>query len=138
MYLVYLVNAMTKKRLCRIVSLFVVCSGNVLKELVEPCGAVIETSKFQLGDPTVSVLELWGAEYQESDALLVRAKDEQLLQSICDREKVRLCGQESLVLHYMIFCCCCSCCFFFGACDNMLCFSVYLHRYFWDFERVMW
>ena len=43
---------------------------------------------FILGDPTISVLELWGAEYQESNALLVRAEDRQMLQGICDREKV--------------------------------------------------
>lgn len=41
-----------------------------------------------LGDPTISVLELWGAEYQESNALLVHAENRQTLQDICDREKV--------------------------------------------------
>lgn len=40
------------------------------------------------GDPTISILELWGAEYQESNALLVHAKNRQTLQDICDREKV--------------------------------------------------
>lgn len=41
-----------------------------------------------LGDPTISVLELWGAEYQESNALLVHAENRNMLQQICDREKV--------------------------------------------------
>lgn len=63
-------------------------SGNVLKEISEPAGAVIRVKDFILGDPTISVLELWGAEYQESNALLVRAQDRDLLQQICDREKV--------------------------------------------------
>ena len=36
-------------------------AGNVLKEIVEPAGAVIFTEEFQLGDPSVSALELWGA-----------------------------------------------------------------------------
>ncbi|VVC98983.1 unnamed protein product [Leptidea sinapis] len=45
-------------------------NGNVLKELVEPEGAVVFTKEFQLGDPTITTLELWGAEYQENDALL--------------------------------------------------------------------
>lgn len=63
-------------------------NGNVLKELVEPLGAVIRVGSFQLGDPTLSVLELWGAEYQESNALLVRPKDGPLLREICEREKV--------------------------------------------------
>jgi phosphoribosylformylglycinamidine synthase len=48
-------------------------NGNVLKELVEPAGADIYADRFQLGDPTISTLELWGAEYQENDALLCKA-----------------------------------------------------------------
>lgn len=41
-------------------------NGNVLKELVEGenGGAIIEADNFQLGDPTISIRELWGAEYQ--------------------------------------------------------------------------
>ncbi|CAN8178843.1 unnamed protein product, partial [Coccothraustes coccothraustes] len=33
-------------------------NGNVLKEISEPAGAVIYASRFQLGDPTLSILEL--------------------------------------------------------------------------------
>lgn len=61
--------------------------GNVLKEISEPAGGEIHASKFQLGDPTLSILELWGAEYQESNAMLVEAKDKALLQKIGQREK---------------------------------------------------
>ena len=61
--------------------------GNVLKELVSPAGADIFVSEFQLGDPTLSVLEIWGAEYQESNAMLVNAEHKALLQSISAREK---------------------------------------------------
>lgn len=88
----------------------------MLKELSEPAGAIIYTSKFkvrfyqniwifiliskcfisvtyifcpdaQRGDPTLSVLELWGAEYQESNALLLRSSDRSFLESVCQREK---------------------------------------------------
>lgn len=62
-------------------------NGNVLKELSEPAGAVIYTSKFKKGDPTLSVLELWGAEYQESNALLLRPTDRSFLERVCQREK---------------------------------------------------
>lgn len=64
-------------------------NGNVLKELVEPgfAGAVIFTDEFQLGDPTITALELWGAEYQENNAVLVRAADRQLMEEICARER---------------------------------------------------
>lgn len=46
-------------------------NGNVLKELVDPLGAKYELRKLPRGDPTLSSLELWGAEYQENDAFLV-------------------------------------------------------------------
>ena len=64
-------------------------NGNVLKELVEPgyAGAVIFTKEFQLGDPTLNVLELWGAEYQENDAILCKPEDRPLLEAICARER---------------------------------------------------
>uniref|UniRef100_A0A2R5L6G5 Phosphoribosylformylglycinamidine synthase n=1 Tax=Ornithodoros turicata TaxID=34597 RepID=A0A2R5L6G5_9ACAR len=62
-------------------------NGNVLKEIVDPCGAVLYTDRFQLGDPTISTLELWGAEYQESDAILVRARDRETLERISERER---------------------------------------------------
>ncbi|XP_072294418.1 phosphoribosylformylglycinamidine synthase [Eucyclogobius newberryi] len=62
-------------------------NGNVLKELSEPAGAVIYCSKFKKGDPTLSVLELWGAEYQESNALLLRSSDKDFLERVCVREK---------------------------------------------------
>lgn len=62
-------------------------NGNVLKELVEPAGAVIFAKSFDLGDASISTLELWGAEYQESDAILCRSEDSDLLRKIAAREK---------------------------------------------------
>uniref|UniRef100_A0A8C4QRP9 Phosphoribosylformylglycinamidine synthase n=1 Tax=Eptatretus burgeri TaxID=7764 RepID=A0A8C4QRP9_EPTBU len=62
-------------------------NGNVLKELCEPEGAVMYTSRFQTGDPTLSVLELWGAEYQESNALLMKHEDLHRLRTFCQRER---------------------------------------------------
>ena len=59
----------------------------MLKELVEPSGAVIRPDDFTLGDPTVSVMELWGAEYQESNAALVRQTDLPVIQAIGRRER---------------------------------------------------
>lgn len=62
-------------------------NGNVLKEICEPAGAIIYNKKFQLGDPTISTLECWGAEYQESNAILIQPKDRTTLNLICKREK---------------------------------------------------
>ncbi|CAH2236099.1 jg15095, partial [Pararge aegeria aegeria] len=62
-------------------------NGNVLKELVEPEGAVVFTEEFQLGDPTITTLELWGAEYQENNALLCTKENRTILEEICRRER---------------------------------------------------
>ncbi|KAH8403545.1 hypothetical protein KR215_009748 [Drosophila sulfurigaster] len=64
-------------------------NGNVLKELVEPgyAGALIFAREFKLGDPTITALELWGAEYQENNAILCSPEDRQLLERICARER---------------------------------------------------
>ncbi|MEN8162606.1 MAG: AIR synthase-related protein, partial [Acidobacteriota bacterium] len=60
---------------------------NVLKEIVEPEGAVIEIRDILVADQTLSVLEIWGAEYQENDALLIEEKDRELFSSLCEREQ---------------------------------------------------
>ncbi|XP_007126682.1 phosphoribosylformylglycinamidine synthase isoform X1 [Physeter macrocephalus] len=67
-------------------------NGNVLKELTDPAGAVIYTSRFQLGDPTLNALEIWGAEYQESNALLLRPSDRDFLSRVSARERCPACS----------------------------------------------
>ncbi|XP_074649694.1 phosphoribosylformylglycinamidine synthase-like [Tubulanus polymorphus] len=62
-------------------------NGNVLKEICDPSGALIHVEAFQFADPTINVLELWGAEYQESNAILAKPADSEILQNICLREK---------------------------------------------------
>ncbi len=61
---------------------------NVLKEIVEPLGARIEARAIPVGDETLSILEIWGAEYQENDALLLRPEHAQLFRDLAEREKV--------------------------------------------------
>ncbi|KAG6520153.1 probable phosphoribosylformylglycinamidine synthase, chloroplastic/mitochondrial [Zingiber officinale] len=63
---------------------------NVVKEIIYPEGAEIDIRSIVVGDHTMSVLEIWGAEYQEQDALLVKSESRSLLQSICDRERVSM------------------------------------------------
>jgi phosphoribosylformylglycinamidine synthase len=78
---------------------------NVLKEIVEPAGARIEAREIPVGDETLSVLEIWGAEYQEQDALLLRPEHADLFRSLCERENVpaafvgRVTGDGKVVLH---------------------------------------
>jgi phosphoribosylformylglycinamidine synthase len=63
-------------------------NGNVLKEIVDPLGARITLRNLPVGDPTLSVLELWGAEYQENNAFLVHpgVSGLELVQKIALRE----------------------------------------------------
>jgi len=61
---------------------------NVLTELVEPTGGRIEIRNIQVGDKTMSVLEIWGAEYQERNAFLIKTECLKIFQDICEREKV--------------------------------------------------
>ncbi|GFZ14937.1 purine biosynthesis 4 [Actinidia rufa] len=63
---------------------------NVVKEIIYPKGAEIDIRAIVVGDHTMSVLEIWGAEYQEQDAILVNPESQSLLQSICDRERVSM------------------------------------------------
>ncbi len=78
---------------------------NVLKEIVEPEGAVIEVRDILVADQTLSVLEIWGAEYQENDALLIREGDRELFGSLCQREQApwsvvgRVSGDGRIVVH---------------------------------------
>lgn len=59
----------------------------MIKEIIEPMGAKIYCDKFTLGDPTINTLELWGAEYQESNAILIKEENKALLNKISQREK---------------------------------------------------
>uniref|UniRef100_A0A452YE60 phosphoribosylformylglycinamidine synthase n=1 Tax=Aegilops tauschii subsp. strangulata TaxID=200361 RepID=A0A452YE60_AEGTS len=63
---------------------------NVVKEIIYPKGAEIDIRSIVVGDHTLSVLEIWGAEYQEQDALLVKPESRNLLQSLCERERVSM------------------------------------------------
>jgi phosphoribosylformylglycinamidine synthase len=63
-------------------------NGNVLKEICEPAGAVLEVRALPVADETLSVLEIWGAEYQENCALLLRDEHTAKFLAICKREKV--------------------------------------------------
>jgi len=78
---------------------------NVVKEIVHPAGAKIEIRKIQVGDETLSVLEIWGAEYQEQNALLLRPEQAPLFEDLCRREKVpvafigQVTGDGYIVLH---------------------------------------
>jgi hypothetical protein len=60
---------------------------NVVKEIIYPLGAQIDVRAIRLGDATLSVLEIWGAEYQENDCLLIKPDKRDALEAICARER---------------------------------------------------
>lgn len=62
--------------------------GNVLKELVEASGGRIEIRNLKVGDPTMSVLEIYVAEFQERNGFLISPENIEQFQAICAREKV--------------------------------------------------
>ncbi|HEY6010710.1 MAG TPA: phosphoribosylformylglycinamidine synthase, partial [Nitrospirota bacterium] len=61
---------------------------NVVKEIVHPAGAKIDIRKIQVGDHSLSVLEIWGAEYQEQNALLIEPEQDGVFRAFCKRERV--------------------------------------------------
>lgn len=49
-------------------------------------GGVFDIRKVLSGDSSLSALELWGAEFQENDGLLLKPESLELFRSICERE----------------------------------------------------
>jgi len=78
---------------------------NVVKEIIYPAGAKIEIRNIPLGDNTLSVLEIWGAEYQENDALLIKPDSSEMFLELCKKEKVpcaiigEITGDGYVVIH---------------------------------------
>jgi phosphoribosylformylglycinamidine synthase len=63
---------------------------NVLTELVDPVGGKILIRNIRIGDETMSVLEIWGAEFQERNALLINSDRVKEFEQICQRERCSL------------------------------------------------
>lgn len=61
---------------------------NCIQELIYPNGADIHLDKIIKGDKSMSALELWISEYQESNGLLINPKDYDILIKIGERENV--------------------------------------------------
>lgn len=78
---------------------------NVLTELVHPAGGRIKIRNISVGDKTLSVLEIWGAEFQESDGVLIDLSSLDIFKAVCDREGViydivgEVTGDGKIVLH---------------------------------------
>ncbi len=62
--------------------------SNVLTELMEPIGGKVDIRKITVGDNTMSVLELWVAEFQEGYGLLIKPESLEGFEALCRRERV--------------------------------------------------
>ena len=60
----------------------------MVKELVEPVGGMIDLKNVTLGDKTMTSLEIWSAEFQESVAILANDGDLETIRNICIEENV--------------------------------------------------
>lgn len=60
--------------------------SNALPEIADPVGGRINLRAIPVGDATLSVLEIWGNESQERNALLMRPEDIDRFAAICERE----------------------------------------------------
>lgn len=61
---------------------------NVLTELVEPAGGRVNIRNITISDVTLSVLEIWSAEYQERNGFLIWWDRLAEFQAICRRERI--------------------------------------------------
>ncbi len=78
---------------------------NVLTEIVDPAGGRVEIRNITVGDTTLSVLEIWSAEYQERNAILIHTNRFEEFVSICNRERVlyenlgKITGDGKITVH---------------------------------------
>ena len=64
--------------------------ANVTKEIVEPCGGIVDLNNLNLGDNTLSSIEKWVSEFQESITFLINVKDINKIKEIAKRESIDL------------------------------------------------
>jgi len=78
---------------------------NAFTELADPAGAKINVRAFPLGDPSLSVVEIWGNESQERNGFLVWPDRFDVIREIADREGIscvivgQITGDGWLILH---------------------------------------
>ena len=65
-------------------------NGNVLKEIIENKGAIINIGKLTMGQDDMNDIEIWLSEYQESNAILVDNKNSYMILNICKRENLNI------------------------------------------------
>lgn len=62
--------------------------SNVLTELMEPLGGTVDIRRITLGDKTMSVADIWVAEFQEGYGVLITPERLSVFEQLCKRERV--------------------------------------------------
>ncbi len=62
--------------------------GNVLTEITDPTGGIINIRQIKLGDQSMAVVDIWCSEYQERCAFLINPNKIDKFIDVCKREKV--------------------------------------------------
>jgi len=68
-------------------------------------GGTVDCRSVAVGDATLSVLEIWGAEYQENDCLLIKPEDRGKMEALCARERCIMQVRDCLVWFCFLVCC---------------------------------
>ena len=63
-------------------------NGNVLKEIIEDKGAILDIGNLTMGDKNLEDIHIWLSEYQESNAIVIKKNSYNLLKNFCKREGV--------------------------------------------------
>lgn len=63
-------------------------TSNVTKEIIEPYGSIIDLDAVVCGDDTMTPMEIWIAEYQEQNTILIKPEHFEDIRLICERERV--------------------------------------------------
>lgn len=79
--------------------------ANVLTEITDPAGGIVNIRNIKLGDPSLAVVDIWCAEYQERCAFLIHPERIDEFQGICRRENINcevlgeITGDGKIVVH---------------------------------------
>ena len=62
--------------------------ANVVKEISYPLGGIIELKNVTLGDMSLTPLEIWCSEFQESNVIVINKDDVDIVKDICVEENI--------------------------------------------------
>ena len=77
----------------------IIFTANVLKELLEDVGGVVFAKDITKADPSMTLLELWVSEYQESNAVIINPSLLPIIEKVARRER---CHADAVGIAYSL------------------------------------